>query len=247
MQFMDAKRNQYKYLIFLSMLCITIKITTIVLIYKIIKIGPFSASASTLGMPLWFMLGDIIAEVYGYKMARHVIWMAIICQFTFAFLCVLLINLNAPIGWLSQESYNHVLGNLPRVTLSSFLAIVGGAFINVYALSKWKIFLRGKYFWLRSIGASSVGELVFTVIAYITEFLGVVPLPTLLQLMAISYITKLVLNIVLAVPSGWIAFTLKRLEGVDTYDYLTNFNLFKVSLNEAEPNNVIPLKNIILN
>lgn len=214
------------------MLYMTIKLITVVLIYKIITIGSFSASASTLIMPLWFVMGDVIAEVYGYKVARHMIWMAIICQFIFAFACAGMIAFDTPFGWTHQEAYDQVLGKLPRVALASFLAIVSGAFINAYAISKWKILLRGRYFWLRSLGASAVGELVFTVVAYLTEFLGVVPLSHLLHLMIISYAIKLILNPILVVPSLITAFALKRIEGVDAYDIGINFNPFKMSLDD---------------
>jgi uncharacterized integral membrane protein (TIGR00697 family) len=233
---MQLQRIHYKYLVFLTMLYLTIKLTTIVLIYKIIVIGPFSASASTLIMPLWFVMGDIITEVYGYKIARHLIWMALICQFIFAFACAMLISFHAPSGWPNQEAYNQVLGKLPRVALASFLAIASGEFLNAFTISKWKILLHGKYFWLRSLGASTIGELVFTVTAYLTEFLGVVPLPKLLHLMIISYVIKLAFNPILSIFSVLITFALKKLEGVDVYDYTTNFNPFKMSLEENDSN-----------
>ena len=224
----------------------TVKLITVVLIYKIISLGPFSASASTLVMPLWFVMGDVIAEVYGYKIARQIIWMAIICQFIFAFTCTTLIAVPSPGGWLNQEAYNQVLGNLPRVALASFLAIVCGAFINAYAISKWKILLKGKYFWLRSLGASAIGELVFTIIAYVTEFLGVVPLSNLLHLMAVSYAVKVILNPVLVVPSAILAFLLKRIEGIDVYDFNVNFNPFSISLNENVFKKQDPISNAII-
>src|SRR3990167_6930143 len=151
--------QQYRFLTFLTMLYMTVKLTTVVLIYKIIKIGPFSASSSTLIMPLWFVMGDIIAEVYGYK-----------------------------------------------------------------------IVLRGRHFWLRSLAASAVGEFVFTMIAYLTEFLGVTPWHTLLHLMTVSYLIKLALNPVLVVPSTFLALALKKSEGIDAYDTDTNFNPFSFSL-----------------
>lgn len=230
------KKTQYKYLNFLSMLYMTIKLMTAVLIYKIISIGPFSASASTIIMPLWFVTGDIIAEVYGYKIARQMIWIAIFCQFLFAFFCAGLVSFQAPAGWPHQEAYNQVLGNLPRVALASFLAILGGAFVNAYAVSKWKILLYGKYFWLRSLGASATGELIFTVIAYLTEFSGVVPFPHLLHLMIVSYIVKLALNPILAVPSSFAVFLLKKLEKIDVYDNDINFNPFKIGIDDKKQN-----------
>lgn len=223
------------------MLFMTIKLTTIVLIYKIIHIGHFSASASTLVIPLWFLMGDVITEVYGYKIARHIIWIAVICQFIFAFLCSSLISFSPALILNHQDAYSQVLGKLPRVTFASSLAIIGGAFINVYVVSKWKILLKGKYFWLRSLGATAVGELVFTTAAYLIEFLGVVPYTALFQLMIISYIIKLILNPLLIIPSQIIATTLKRLEGIDTYDYGTNFNPFKINFNDEIPSSLNPI------
>lgn len=218
------------------MLDVTIKLISVVFIYKIISIGPFTASASTLVMPFWFLMGDIIAEVYGYKIARHVIWMAIICQFVFAIACAILINLHSPVGWPNQDAYNQVLGKIIRVAFASSLAIVCGSFINVYAVSKWKILLKGKYFWLRSLGASAVGEFTFTLVACLSEFLGVVPASKLIHLMAVNYFIKLAINPFLVIPSVIAASVLKKIEGVDVYDYITNFNPFRMGMYETQNN-----------
>lgn len=230
---MQHQKTHYKYLTFIIMLFMTVKLTTVILIYKIIEIGPFTATASTLIMPLWFILGDLITEVYGYRVARHAIWMAIICQFVFAALCVIALGFNSPPDWITgQEAYDQVLGNLPRVTMASFLAILGGAFFNAYALSKWKILLKGKYFWLRSFGASVIGELFFTIIAYSIEFIGVVPMSKLLELMLISFVAKLIFTPIFVIPSMFAAFALKRIEGTDAHDYNVNFNPFKIGMED---------------
>lgn len=240
---MNQNKTQYQYLTFLIMLYMTIKLITVTLIYKIITIGPFSASVSTLIIPLWFLIGDIIAEVYGYKIARHVIWIAIICQFIFSFICIALISFHSSPDWGDQEAYNYVFGKLPRVAFASFLAIISGAFVNAYALSKWKILLCGKYFWLRSLGASAIGEFIFTAVAYFSEFFGVTSLLDLLKLMTISYVIKLILNPILVIPSTIAVFVLKKLENTDVYDHNTNFNPFKISLEE---NNYDKLKDTSL-
>ena len=87
-------------------------------------------------------------------------------SFIFAFSCAGMISFKTPSGWAYQESYDQVLGKLPRVAIASFLAIFVGAFINAYAISKWKILLRGRYFWLRSLGASAIGEFIFTIVPF---------------------------------------------------------------------------------
>ena len=55
-----------------------------------------------------------------------------------------------------QNAYEEVFGNLIRFVSAGFLAVLSSHFLNIYIFSKWKILLRGKYFWLRSIGASEL-------------------------------------------------------------------------------------------
>jgi len=218
--------NQYKHLTILSMLYMTIKLITLVLIYKILTIGPLYASASTLIIPFWFFLGDVITEVYGYQVTRRLIWIALICQFVFAFISAGFVGLPSPTAWPQQEAYSQVLGKLPRVAIASFLAIVIGAFLNAYILTKWKILLRGKYFWLRCLGATAIGELIFTIVAFITEFWGVTSNSNLIHLMAISYSVKLLAGPILIIPVSFVAAWLKKSEGIDVYEYDINFNPF---------------------
>lgn len=164
----------------------------------------------------------------------------LIFQFLFAFACFCMIKLNSPLTFLHQEAYDQVLGKLPRVAFASFLAITFGAFINAYVLAKWKISLKGKYFWLRSLGASTIGEAIFTFTAYVTEFLGIVSLSTLMQLMAISFIAKLVMGPMLVIPASIVARIIKKIEGVDAYDYSTNFNPFKIGISDES---IVQIKN----
>lgn len=220
--------TQFKCLTPLAMFYMSIKLITVLLIYKIVAIGSTNTTAATIIIPLWFLTGDIIAEVYGYDISKKVIWSAIFCQFIFAFICALLIKLPSPPNWEYQAGYDHVLGNLPRVAFASFVAIVSGAFINAYTISKWKVLLRGRFFWLRSLGASIVGEAVFTVIAFSVEFFGLAPTKTVLELMAMSFCTKLIVSPILVIPSSIIAAIIKRIEGVEVFDYDLEFNPFKL-------------------
>jgi uncharacterized integral membrane protein (TIGR00697 family) len=244
-----GKVRQYKFLACLSMLYLTLKLTTILLIYKIINLGPISFSVSTVIMPFWFFLGTIIAETYGYRIARHLIWAAIICQFLFSIICYTAIQANSP-SWVHQSAYEEILGRLPRVAFASFLAIMCGAFINAYALAKYKILTKGKHFWLRALGASTIGEFVFTVIAYIVEFIGVLSYREIFQMMTVSFLVKVFLSPILVILCVIFTKRLKKAEGLDIFDFGVNFNPFKLDFNydamhRKISSNVIkfPLKN----
>lgn len=221
--------QSYRYLSIIAMAYMTIKLITIVLIYKLCVIGPFVASASSLIIPLWFFLGDVIAEVYGYNAAQYLIWTAVILQLIFAFSCAGFIKAPSPDTFILQSAYDQVLGPFPKIAFASSLAILAGASLNAYAITKWKVLLRGKYFWLRSLGATFVGEAIFTVIAYVIEFAGVAPTLKIIHLIAISFAIKLLADPIAILPTALIASLLKKLEGLDIYKYEAKFRPFKLS------------------
>jgi uncharacterized PurR-regulated membrane protein YhhQ (DUF165 family) len=64
---MNKKINFYSLLPFIAMAYLTLKLLSILLFYKIITVFSIKASAGTLVIPLWFLVGDVITEVYGYK------------------------------------------------------------------------------------------------------------------------------------------------------------------------------------
>lgn len=100
-------------------------------------------------------------------------------------------------------------------------------------ITRWKILLKGKYFLLRCLGASAIGELIFTLTAYLIEFFGVVSISHIFQLIVVSYIIKLVLNLLLSIPVASLANWLKTVEKLDTDDF--KFNPFS-KLNNAAKN-----------
>ena len=223
------------------MFYMTINITTVLLIYKIVNIAGFSASASTLIIPLWFITGDIIAEIYGYKTAKKLIWMTIFCQFIFAFICGFFSSQISPEILQNQKAYDEILARIPRVAFAGFLAIILGGIFNAYAISRWGILLKGKYFALRALGASSIGELIFTISAYLIEFTGIVSTSKLIELITISYLFKLILNLILVIPATIITKFIKHHENFskDTKEYngLNQEDLFNYL-----PDNINPSK-----
>jgi uncharacterized integral membrane protein (TIGR00697 family) len=224
------QKSQYKALTFLSMVYITLILAADVLIYKIAHVGSLTLTVGSLVTPFWFVMTDIIAEVYGYQIARRLIWSGIACGFLFTIICVSLINFPSPETWPYQPAYDQVLGKLVRVFIGSVAGVIIGAFTNTYLITKWKILIHGKYFWLRCIGSSAIGQLAFTIITLSWDLFNVLPFNQITQLILISFTIKLVLTALFAIPSSIFVYYLKKLEHIDIYDYKTNFNPFKLEL-----------------
>ena len=104
-----------------------------------------------------------------------------------------------------------------------------GSLLNAYAISKFKKFLNGKYFWLRSLAASTIGEFVFVIICYVIEFWGMVSFSKLCHLILVGYLVKLLVNPILVIPTTILVYLLKKFEGIDLYNNSVAFNPIKIN------------------
>jgi uncharacterized integral membrane protein (TIGR00697 family) len=190
------------------------------------------AVASIPILPLTFFCSDVITEVYGYKLSRQIIWAGICCELIFAIICAELSKLPSPSYWQYSFAYNEVLGKLPRIFLAGFIGRVCGLFSNIYIISKWKILLKGKSFWLRSLGSSAVGEAVFTILSVLIIFTGTLSFPKIFSIIILAYFYKLIFSPLAIIPATICANFLKKSESVDVYDSSTNFNPFKIALTD---------------
>lgn len=71
------KQKTYKYLDLVIFLNITMMAIINVISGKIVQVGVFTLSAASLCIPITYIIGDVLTEVYGYKQARRVTWILI--------------------------------------------------------------------------------------------------------------------------------------------------------------------------
>jgi len=220
--------EQYKYIYFLSVLYMTFMTCSSVLTNKLINTPIGIISAASLVSPFWFALGDLITEIYGLKIIMRLFWSVIICQFIFSLICLILINLKSPISWHGQEAYDLVLGHLLRYTAFQFVGISVGWSLNAKLLSRWKILLRGKYFWLRSVGSSGLGMIIFSCISVFPSIIGMFPINTVISIVIWSCVLKIFFMAILALPSTVIVALLKNREILDNEQEKFKYNALNV-------------------
>ncbi len=221
--------KQYKYLTPLAMIYITVMLSSMILAYKYLEIGTVVTTGAAAIFPLSYFLSDIITEVYGFNISRRLIWTALFCELIFVSLTLLMIKLPSPLDFHHQKEFNFVIGSMPRVYLATIIAVLLGAFINAYAISKLKILARGKLFWLRSITSSAFGEAAFTILVDAITYYGIVANSRLAEMITVSFSIKILSSIILAIPGTIAVHLLKVKESVDVFDYKTNFNPFRLN------------------
>jgi hypothetical protein len=120
-----------------------------------------------------------------------------------------------------------VLGQVPRTVAATIAGYFAGEFTNSFIMAKLKIVTKGRYLWVRTIGSTIAGEGIDTVLFILIAFAGIMPGNELFKSIPAVYIFKVVYE-VLATPLTYVIVRfLKRKEGMDIYDYDTNFSPFK--------------------
>lgn len=208
-------------------LFITCLITANVIAVKIISLGPFFLPAAIFIFPLSYIIGDVLTEVYGYRLARRVIWLGFLCNLAFVFFVWLGQILPAAPFWEGQEAYQRILGYAPRLLAASFLGYLVGEFANSFILAKMKIMTRGRWLWSRTIGSTIVGQGLDTSIFITVAFIGT---PSFMPIMILYHWLAKTLIEALATPLTYVIVnSMKKREAIDTYDYDTRFNPFVIS------------------
>jgi uncharacterized integral membrane protein (TIGR00697 family) len=232
------KNNGYMFLPLLYSIYLTIDLLSMGFCYKFVQIGPFFMAAEGLVFPITYTIADIIAEVYGYNEAKKTIWTIFLCNFIFA-LGAFILCLVQSVDFSQQETYNYVFKSLLRGTVAEVVGVQASAFINIYIISKLKIHLKGKYFGIRCILSSAIGQALLVIISMPIIFLGHVHLHELFKIMVSSYAYKIIYILIMATPASLLASFLKRKEKVDIYDYRVNYNPFSIfENNQTSVNNM---------
>jgi queuosine precursor transporter len=222
----SSPKNISPYILILGMINITISLAADVVAYKLINLGPALLPGAPLIFPLTYIIGDIVAEVYGYTIAKKIIWVTLFCELFFAITIKLIIHLPSPLFWHQQQSYNEVVDPILRFVLAGILAVISSSFINIYMISKWKILMRGRHFWLRSLGSSAIGGFILVLVTILIGFSGNIHWSELIYMILSVYSVEILYSLLGVWPASIITGFLKLEEQLDVYDTQTNFNPF---------------------
>lgn len=190
-------------------------------------------SAGLIFFPVTFILSDILTEVYGYKMSRMIIWSGCICNAIFLLGLMATVYSPPSLPWLETqskvaESYETLFNLYTKVFFASTLAYFFGEFINSMVIAKLKVATAGRYLAARLVGSTFAGAIVDTLIFTCIVFYGVVSTKIILSIILIEITFKVFYEILMLPITYRITNYLKKKDGVDHYDFDTQFNPFRI-------------------
>lgn len=222
----NTNRGNTDYLYLLTMMFLTIMLGTYVLAYKMVSVGGFLISGGIFIFPINYAITDITTEIYGNAVTMKLVKYAFICCLFFALVIPFIALLPAPADWPHQAGYTYVLGNVFRFFIANTIGVLIGITINSYILAKLKKIMFGKHFWLRSIGASSVGELITSIIADIIAFAGTTSSLGVIKIMLGIFAIKLIYSVILSIPSSLLVTHIRLKSGINLNNEAPVFNPF---------------------
>lgn len=204
-------------------------ITANLLEIKVISIFGVTMTAGLLVFPISYIINDCIAEVWGFKKARLIIWSGFIMNFFVVLMGQIAVLIPAAPFWEGEEGFNFVFNMAPRIVLASLIAFLVGSFLNAFVMSKMKLTHHGRHFSLRAILSTVVGETADSFIFFPIAFGGIIAWPDLFKLMAVQIFLKSLYEVIMLPLTIRVVKKIKQIEGCDTFDTDISYNPLKIN------------------
>ena len=195
---------------------------------KIIAIGHWYVPAGVMIFPISYIINDVVAEVWGYRKARLIIWTGFLMNLLAVLFYTLSVQWPAAPFWQNQDSFANILSSTPRIAAASLVAYLVGSFINAYVMSRVKIMTKGRNFSFRAILSTLFGEGADSTIFITIAFAGIIPWNQLPMMIVTQAIIKTLFEIVLLPLTIYVVKLIKRVDNIDTFDLGISYNPFKI-------------------
>lgn len=196
---------------------------------KVIQVAGITVTAGLLVFPISYIINDCIAEVWGFRKARLIIWSGFLMNFFVVSLGLIAVALPAAPFWEGEAHFNFVFGMAPRIVAASLMAFLVGSFLNAYVMSKMKLASGGKHFSSRAIWSTVAGETADSLIFFPIAFGGIIAWQELLVMMCIQILLKSMYEVLVLPITIRVVNAVKRMDGSDVYDDGISYKVWKIN------------------
>ncbi|KUM03884.1 queuosine precursor transporter [Chromobacterium subtsugae] len=207
-------------IVILSFLILISAIVSNLTSYKVIQIFGTEASLGTFTMPIILMLLNPIAEVYGKNRSNQILFATCLAEIVFAVSFTALSQSQRDCGLLPlaerdhcaalNQSYVLISEHIVRGSISFALGCLIGSQFNTRFLLYLKRLWSSRFYFVRDVFSSVIGEVVYTAICFMIAFYGVFPFATIVKIFAFSLMFKFSSTVLLSWISQYIVQLLYR-------------------------------------
>ncbi|MBS7257966.1 queuosine precursor transporter [Methanobrevibacter gottschalkii] len=179
-----------KRVIITAFFCMAFTIANLITV-KVIDLGflGMETPAGVLIYPLVYILTNVIADVYGEKVAQRTIILGLCVDILFVFMTTLILFLPSPAFFTGDSSLAFVFTQTPRILVASYISYLIGNFVNARITAKLN---KGEeYSSVKNLGIIAFSELIDNFIFIGLAFIGVFTVGDILIMIISHWILSL--------------------------------------------------------
>ena len=179
-----------KRVIITAFFCMAFTIANLITV-KVIDLGflGMETPAGVLIYPLVYFLTNVIADVYGEKVAQRTIILGLCVDILFVFMTTLILFLPSPAFFTGDSSLAFVFTQTPRILVASYISYLIGNFVNARITAKLN---KGEeYSSVKNLGIIAFSELIDNFIFIGLAFIGVFTVGDILIMIISHWILSL--------------------------------------------------------
>ena len=131
---------------------------------KGVAFGPIITDGGFLVFPLTYIIGDVLAEVYGFRATRRAIILGFVMNAIAALVFWVTVYLPAADFYPNQEHLANVVGAYTQLIVAGLAGFIVGQTVNAWTVVKIKERTREKHLWARLVGSTFAGQLGDTLV-----------------------------------------------------------------------------------
>ncbi len=226
-----SAQQPHKYLGVFGMVWVTILLIGVFTSVKTFELGSLVFSVGIIAYPFTYLFADIFTEVYGYRVTRKIVWTGFFCILLASTIAYIYSIVPSSKSFTNSDAFNLIFRTSPIIAVASIVAFFSGEITNSFVVAKLKMVMGESHKWFRWVGSTFCGQIVDNGIFFTTAFLaagwytGTEVFPLVMSSVLFCTVWEII-----ALPITYkVIQTIKKKEGLDTYDKGTNFNPFLLS------------------
>lgn len=240
METVDNTPGVSKRVVLLGMIFASFMIVSNLTGFKVVEIKLFTDfsihfPAPLIFFPFTYFFDNILTEVYGFKVSRLVIWGGLACSVIVTICIWIAVQLPASPQWNintnnGARAYDLVFTSSQRIFFASATAYFCGEFLNSVALAKFKVYTKGRHFFLRVMTSTSIAVGLDSIIFCNIAFLHILSNQMIWEIILTQYAIKVGYEFIMLPITYAFVNHLKRVDHMDYFDTHTKFNIFSLRL-----------------
>jgi hypothetical protein len=204
-------------LLTLTAVFVTALVVSNIIAIKLLEAADRVFDAGNILFPLTYLIGDVLTEVYGIRVARRIILLGFACNLLAVGAIQAAVHLPPADFWAeNDQAFGDTLGTTWRIFVASLTAYLVGELANSAILARLKVATEGRFLWLRTITSTVVGQGLDTALFVTIAFAGTgVPLG---ETILATWVIKVAWETAATPITYGVVGYLKRAEQINVYD-----------------------------